>query len=72
MRIAVCWPQVLFDHGGAEIVGETLAGELRERGHEVEPVRLPFKWYPGARVLQDALTWRLIDVESHRGALSTS
>ncbi|MDP9491373.1 MAG: glycosyltransferase family 4 protein, partial [Actinomycetota bacterium] len=67
MRIAVCWPQVLFDHGGAEILCETLVDELRERGHEVEPVSIPFKWYPGARVLQDALTWRLIDVEESQG-----
>jgi glycosyltransferase involved in cell wall biosynthesis len=67
MRIAVCWPQVLFDRGGAEILGETLVDELGKRGHEVEAVRVPFRWYPGARVLQDALTWRLLDIEESMG-----
>jgi glycosyltransferase involved in cell wall biosynthesis len=63
MRIAVCAPQVPFERGGTEILAETLAKELRERGHEVEDVRVPFKWYPGARALREALVWRLIDLE---------
>jgi glycosyltransferase involved in cell wall biosynthesis len=63
MRIAVCAPQVPFERGGTEILAETLAQHLRNRGHEVEEVKIPFKWYPGARVLQEALVWRLLDLE---------
>jgi glycosyltransferase involved in cell wall biosynthesis len=63
MRIAVCAPQVPFERGGTEILAETLAKQLRNRGHEVEDVRIPFKWYPGARALREALLWRLIDLE---------
>jgi glycosyltransferase involved in cell wall biosynthesis len=63
MRIAVCAPQVPFERGGTEILAETLAEQLRARGHEVEGVRIPFKWYPGARALHEALIWRLLDLE---------
>jgi glycosyltransferase involved in cell wall biosynthesis len=63
MRIAVCAPQVPFERGGTEILAETLVAELRRRGHDVEDVKVPFKWYPAARVLREALLWRLIDLE---------
>ena len=63
MRIAVCAPQVPFERGGTEILVETLAQQLRNRGHEVEEVRIPFKWYPGAQVLREGLVWRLLDLE---------
>jgi glycosyltransferase involved in cell wall biosynthesis len=63
MRIAVCAPQVLFERGGTEILSESLAEELRGRGHEVEEIRLPFKWYPGAQALREALQWRLLDLD---------
>jgi len=42
MRIAVCAPQVPFVRGGAEIMAETLVGELRRREHEAELVTVPF------------------------------
>ena len=67
MRIAVCRPQVPFARGGAEIFTDTLVGELRERGHEAEIVSVPFKWYPGARVLTQAFTWRLLDLTEADG-----
>ena len=51
MRIAVCAPQVPFIRGGAEILADTLVDGLRGRGHEAELVTVPFKWYPGTRVL---------------------
>ncbi len=64
MRIAVCAPQVPFVRGGAEIFAETLVGELRAREHEAELVTVPFKWYPGTRVLDQAFLWRLLDLEA--------
>jgi len=68
MRIAVCAPQVPFVHGGAEIFTDTLVAELRERGHETELVTIPFKWYPGTKVLSQAFLWRLADLEESNGA----
>jgi glycosyltransferase involved in cell wall biosynthesis len=67
VRIAVCAPQVPFVHGGAEIVSERLVHQLRERGHEAELVTVPFKWYPGTRVLSQAFLWRLLDLEESDG-----
>ena len=67
MRIAVCAPQVPFVRGGAEIFAEKLVEELRERGHETELVSVPFKWYPGTRVLSQAFLWRLLDLEESDG-----
>jgi glycosyltransferase involved in cell wall biosynthesis len=63
MRIAVCLPQVPFAHGGAEVLGESLVAELRQRDHAADLVTIPFKWYPGAKVLSQALLWRLLDLE---------
>ena len=67
MRIAVCLPQVPFARGGSEILVETLVDELNRRGHEAATVTVPFKWYPGARVLSQALLWRLLDLEETDG-----
>jgi glycosyltransferase involved in cell wall biosynthesis len=67
VRIAVCAPQVPFVRGGAEIFAERLVDELRARGHEAELVTIPFKWYPGARVLSQAFLWRLADLEESDG-----
>ena len=67
MRIAVCAPQVPFERGGTEILAETLTEQLRRREHEVELVRIPFKWYPRARPLREALLWRLVDLEEAQG-----
>jgi glycosyltransferase involved in cell wall biosynthesis len=67
MRIAVCLPQVPFERGGAEIFSEKLVEELERRGHESTLVTVPFKWYPGATVLTQALLWRLLDLQEANG-----
>src|SRR5215813_14436254 len=67
MRIAVCAPQVPFARGGAEIFADDLVGELRERGHESDLVTVPYKWYPGERVLSQAFLWRLLDLTESDG-----
>ena len=67
MRIAVVRPQVPFARGGAEIVSDTLVEELRVRGHEADCVTVPFKWYPGSRVLTQAFLWRLLDLTEADG-----
>jgi glycosyltransferase involved in cell wall biosynthesis len=67
MRIAVCRPQVPFARGGAEIFTDDLVAELRRRGHETDLVSVPFKWYPGERVLTQAFLWRLLDLDEADG-----
>ena len=62
MRIAVVRPQVPFARGGAEIFSDALVEQLQRRGHEADSVTVPFKWYPGARVLTQAFLWRLLDL----------
>jgi glycosyltransferase involved in cell wall biosynthesis len=67
VRIAVCRPQVPFAYGGAEIFSDALVSELRARGHDTDLVTVPFKWYPGARVLTQAFLWRLLDLTEAEG-----
>ncbi len=67
MRIVVCRPQVPFSRGGVEIFTDELVEELRVRGHDADLVTLPFKWYPGARVLTQAFLWRLADLTESDG-----
>ncbi len=67
MRISVCAPQVPFERGGAEIFADDLVAALRARDQEVDLVTLPFKWYPGERVLTQAFLWRLVDLEEANG-----
>ena len=67
MRIAVCVPQVPFARGGAEIFADDLVAELRARDHEADLVTVPYKWYPGDRVLSQAFLWRLLDLEEADG-----
>ena len=67
MRIAVCAPQVPFTRGGAEIFADDLVAELRGRGHETDLVTVPYKWYPGERVLSQAFLWRLLDLGESDG-----
>jgi glycosyltransferase involved in cell wall biosynthesis len=58
---------VPFAHGGAEIFTDRLVEELRARGHEADLVSVPFKWYPGTRVLTQAFLWRMLDLEEADG-----
>jgi glycosyltransferase involved in cell wall biosynthesis len=67
MRIAVCAPQVPFARGGAEIFADDLVAELQARGHEADLVTIPYKWYPGERVLSQAFLWRLLDLTEADG-----
>jgi glycosyltransferase involved in cell wall biosynthesis len=67
MRVAVCAPQVPFVRGGAELMAEELVAALAARGHEAELVTIPFKWYPGTRVLDQAFLWRLVDLTEADG-----
>ena len=48
-------------------MAEDLVDALRARGHEAELVTMPFKWYPGSRVLDQAFLWRLADLTESDG-----
>ncbi len=67
MRIAVCSAQVPFARGGTEVFVDDLVAELRKRDHEAELVTVPYKWYPGTRVLTQAFLWRLLDLTEAEG-----
>ena len=67
MRVVVAAPQVPFVRGGAELMADGLVSALRARGHDAELVTIPFKWYPGTRVLDQALLWRLADLTESDG-----
>ena len=62
MKIAVVSNQAPFVYGGAEYLADTLAARLRGRGHRVDIVRLPFKWYPPQAILEHMLAVRLLNV----------
>lgn len=64
MKILVCGAQVPFVRGGAEALVQTLVTALRQRGHEAESVALPFNWTTRTAMLNSALAWRLLDLES--------
>jgi glycosyltransferase involved in cell wall biosynthesis len=67
MRIGVLRPQVPFARGGVEIFTDELAHELRARGHDADLITVPFKWYPGTRVLTQAFLWRMLDLDEADG-----
>jgi glycosyltransferase involved in cell wall biosynthesis len=50
-----------------EIFTDQLVEELRARGHDAELVTVPFKWYPGTRVLTQAFLWRMLDLDEADG-----
>jgi glycosyltransferase involved in cell wall biosynthesis len=62
MKVAIVHVQVPFVWGGAEYLSESLAERIRGRGHKVELIRIPFKWYPAETLLDHMLACRLFDV----------
>jgi len=67
MRIVLCYPTVPFMKGGAEKHVESLYQELVKRNHQVEFVKIPFKWYPPLKILDNVLSWKLLDVTESNG-----
>lgn len=67
LRIAVCTGQIPFVRGGAEMQTNALAEQMRQRGHAVEIVQIPFRWYPKDEILKGYLAWRLINLEESEG-----
>ena len=67
MRIAICHPQTPFARGGGEMHTERLASTLREQGHEVAVLAIPFKWYPPSELVHQMALWRSLDVTEANG-----
>jgi len=67
VRIALATVQVPFIRGGAEILAEQLASQLRLRGHQAEIVSIPFKWYPAETLLQSMVMARMVDLSEVAG-----
>ena len=65
--IAVCAAQIPFFEGGAEALVGGLIRELARRGHEVDRVNIPFKWYPRDQLLKSLEVWRLLDLSESNG-----
>jgi len=66
-RILVLGVKVPFTHGGQEVLVASLVKKLRERGHEVDQVELPFNPLPKQNLLVQAAMWRTLDLESFAG-----
>ncbi len=66
-RIVIGGAQVPFVRGGAEQLVEDLATALREHGHLVEVVALPYQWHPVERTIESALAWRMLDFSQANG-----
>lgn len=66
-RILICATQVPFVRGGAELLVEGLRDALRDAGHTVDVVSLPFAWQPHDRIGASALSWRMLDLTHING-----
>jgi glycosyltransferase involved in cell wall biosynthesis len=67
MRILIVTVQVPFVRGGAEMLADGLLWALRAAGHQAEIVRLPFKWYPPERIIDQIVATRLLDLSEASG-----
>ncbi|HEY9467784.1 MAG TPA: glycosyltransferase family 4 protein [Vicinamibacterales bacterium] len=63
-RILVADAHVPFVTGGAELHVRSLIDILRQRGHDVDLVALPFRSQPKEDLLAQAAAWRLLDLSS--------
>jgi len=62
-NICVCSAQVPFVYGGTEILMDELVNRIRNRGHRVEPVRLPLQTQPHEELLKSCFAWRMINLD---------
>ncbi|MGC1394051.1 MAG: glycosyltransferase family 4 protein [Coleofasciculaceae cyanobacterium] len=67
MRIAVTTVQVPFIRGGAEILAEGLIKAIREAGHEVDEISMPFRFYPVSEVRRSMDIWESENFEYMNG-----
>ena len=66
----MCGAQTLYVRGGAESLVESLSSGLRDRGHQVDEVNLPFTDMPRSQLVLGFLAWRLLHLKSVHGRLT--
>lgn len=66
-NICICASQVPFIKGGAELHVDALYDQLKNRGYNVEIVRIPYKWYPKNEIINSIMAWRLVDLSESNG-----
>ena len=67
MKIAIATVQVPFITGGAEIHANLLKEELKKRGHQVDIITIPFKWYPASTLINCMMMGRMMDLTEVNG-----
>lgn len=67
MRIAIVNTQAPFVSGGAEEHARRLLEELREAGHKVEAVTIPFNWATPESIIDHAVAAANIDISGFFG-----
>ena len=67
MNIIITTSQVPFVRGGNENLVEGLRAALTERGHRVDVVALPYRWYPHNELVKSMAAWRLLDLSESNG-----
>lgn len=66
-RILVLGARVLFTRGGADALVNSLAKELKRRGHEVDTVELPLSMLPKESLLNQSALWRALGLRDGAG-----
>lgn len=61
MRVAIATVQVPYLAGGAEALAEGLRAAIAARGHPVEIVTLPFRFFPPAEIERGMAAWSAED-----------
>tara|TARA_B100000787_G_scaffold97341_1_gene71827 strand:- start:2157 stop:3212 length:1056 start_codon:yes stop_codon:yes gene_type:complete len=67
MRIGIATVQVPFITGGAEIHVRLLKEQLEHRGHIVDIITIPFKWYPSQALLNNIKAVEYLDLTEVNG-----
>jgi glycosyltransferase involved in cell wall biosynthesis len=67
LKIAIATVQVPFTKGGAETLVLMLRNQLQKRGHQVDIVSIPFKWYPPETLVNCMLMGRMMDLSEVNG-----
>ena len=67
MRIGIATVQVPFIHGGAEILVDGLMKAIRESGHQVEEISMPFRFAPVYEVERSMDIWSNQNWENMNG-----
>jgi glycosyltransferase involved in cell wall biosynthesis len=66
-NILVLSVQVPFTRGGAELLVDQLVTELKQAGHCVDTVEIPFSALPKEKIIDQIAIWRALDLSSFSG-----